>query len=61
MAHPIIEDLKRRYYTKIYDATKRIPDGDMEMIKKALFKAPKTVSNPNYTLLTMEYIQFSIV
>jgi nitroreductase len=40
--HPVIEDLKWRYATKKFDATKKVSDRDLEIVKEALQLVPSS-------------------
>jgi nitroreductase/dihydropteridine reductase len=54
MLHPIIADLKRRYTTKKYDATKRISEEDMAVIQEALRLSPSSVNSQPWKFLVIE-------
>lgn len=54
MTHPVINDLKCRYCTKRYDATKRIAPQDMEVIKEALRLTPSSVNSQPWKFIIIE-------
>lgn len=54
MTHPIIEDLKRRYTTKKYDATKRISADNMLVIKEALRLSTSSVNSQPWKFIVIE-------
>ncbi len=54
MTHPIIKDLNRRYTTKRYDAAKRIPAEDMEIIKEALRLSPSSVNSQPWKFIIIQ-------
>ncbi len=54
MAHPIIEDLNKRYTTKKYDASKRISAEDMQIIKEALRLSASSINSQPWKFIVIE-------
>lgn len=54
MKHPVLDDLKRRYSTKKYDATKRISTNDFAVIKEALRLSASSVNSQPWKFIVIE-------
>ncbi len=53
MSHPIIKDLYSRYTTKKYDASKKISDDDMEVIKEALRLSASSINSQPWKFIVL--------
>lgn len=54
MTHPIIQDLEQRYTAKSYDATKRIPQTDLDVIYEALRLSPSSINSQPWKFIVIE-------
>lgn len=54
MTHPIINDLNARYTVKKYDATKRISDQDMQVIKEAIRLSASSINSQPWKFIVLE-------
>ncbi len=54
MTHPIIADLEKRYTTKKYDASKRIPQQDLDVIYQALRLSPSSINSQPWKFIVIE-------
>lgn len=54
MSNPIITELKKRYTTKHYDASKRIPQEDLAIIYEALRLSPSSINSQPWKFLVIE-------
>ncbi|SBS29022.1 Major NAD(P)H-flavin oxidoreductase [Marinomonas aquimarina] len=54
MSHPIITDLEKRYTTKNYDATQRIPTADLEVIYEALRLSASSINSQPWKFVVIE-------
>ncbi|GAA5219079.1 nitroreductase family protein [Corallincola platygyrae] len=54
MTHPIIRDLNARYTTKKYDASKRISQEDMKVIKEALRMSASSINSQPWKFIVIE-------
>lgn len=55
--HPVLEDLKWRYATKKFDATKKVSDSDLEIIKEALQLVPSSYGLQPLKFLLIENLE----
>ncbi|MCM2678366.1 nitroreductase family protein [Echinimonas agarilytica] len=54
MTHPIIRDLNKRYTAKKYDASKRISDEDMKVIKEAARMSASSINSQPWKFIVVE-------
>ncbi|NVK74444.1 NAD(P)H-dependent oxidoreductase [Marinomonas sp. CT5] len=54
MSHQIITDLEKRYTTKHYDASKRIPQADLEVIYEAMRLSPSSINSQPWKFIVIE-------
>ncbi|ALR15390.1 MULTISPECIES: nitroreductase family protein [Vibrio] len=54
MSHPIIQDLNRRYTAKKYDASKRISQQDMDVIKEAIRLSASSINSQPWKFIVIE-------
>jgi nitroreductase/dihydropteridine reductase len=54
MTHPIIKELKKRYTTKKYDASKRISDEDLKVIYEAIQLSPSSINSQPWKFIVIE-------
>ncbi|NLS11972.1 NAD(P)H-dependent oxidoreductase [Vibrio sp. SM6] len=54
MTHPIIADLNKRYTAKQYDATKRISQDDMAIIKEAIRLSASSINSQPWKFIVLE-------
>lgn len=54
MTHPIIKDLKTRYTTKKYDASKRISDEDLKVIYEAIQLSASSINSQPWKFIVIE-------
>lgn len=54
MSHSIIEDLSKRYTTKHYDASKRIPAAELEVIYEALRLSASSINSQPWKFVVIE-------
>ncbi|MBJ7551646.1 nitroreductase family protein [Marinomonas ostreistagni] len=54
MSHSIIEDLSKRYTTKHYDANKRIPAAELEVIYEALRLSASSINSQPWKFVVIE-------
>lgn len=54
MSHPIITDLKNRYTAKRYDATKRIPQEDLDVIYQAIQLSASSINSQPWKFIVIE-------
>ncbi|MGS0675267.1 nitroreductase family protein [Shewanella sp. 0m-4] len=54
MTHPIITDLESRYTTKRYDASKRIPQVDLDVIYKAMNLSASSINSQPWKFIVIE-------
>lgn len=54
MLHPIIKDLNFRYTAKKYDASKRIPSQDMDVIKDAIRLSASSINSQPWKFIVIE-------
>lgn len=54
MTHPIIADLEKRYTAKQYDASKRIPQHDLEVIYQALRLSASSINSQPWKFVVLE-------
>ena len=54
MSHTIIEDLSKRYTTKHYDASKRIPAAELEVIYEALRLSASSINSQPWKFVVIE-------
>ncbi|OAJ94783.1 nitroreductase family protein [Vibrio bivalvicida] len=54
MTHPIIKDLNTRYTAKKYDATKRISEEDMQVIKEAIRLSASSINSQPWKFIVLE-------
>ncbi|WP_026970823.1 nitroreductase family protein [Aliagarivorans marinus] len=54
MTHPIIQDLQQRYTAKRYDASKRIPQDELEVIYEALRLSASSINSQPWKFIVIE-------
>lgn len=54
MSHPIIDDLKTRYTTKRYDATKRVSEEDLQVIYEAIRLSASSINSQPWKFIVIE-------
>ncbi|MGF1778345.1 nitroreductase family protein [Vibrio nomapromontoriensis] len=54
MTHPIIADLEQRYTAKRYDATKRIPQDELEVIYEAIRLSASSINSQPWKFIVIE-------
>ncbi|GIU24007.1 NAD(P)H-dependent oxidoreductase [Shewanella colwelliana] len=54
MTHPIIADLANRYTTKRYDASKRIPQADLDVIYEAMRLSASSINSQPWKFIVIE-------
>lgn len=54
MTHPIIADLESRYTTKRYDASKRIPQADLDVIYQAMNLSASSINSQPWKFIVIE-------
>ena len=54
MTHPIITDLETRYTAKRYDASKRIPAEDLEVLYKAMQLSASSINSQPWKFIVIE-------
>jgi len=54
MTHQIIKDLNTRYTCKKYDASKRISQADMDVIKEAMRMSPSSINSQPWKFIVIE-------
>ncbi|AXT71011.1 nitroreductase family protein [Vibrio sp. dhg] len=54
MSHQIIQDLNRRYTAKKYDASKRISQQDMDVIKEAIRLSASSINSQPWKFIVIE-------
>jgi nitroreductase/dihydropteridine reductase len=54
MAHPIIEDLLKRHTTKKYDATKKIPQEDLDVLFEAMRLSASSINSQPWKFIVIE-------
>ncbi|MCG9732042.1 nitroreductase family protein [Shewanella sp. Isolate13] len=54
MTHPIIADLESRYTTKRYDASKRIPQADLDVIYQAMSLSASSINSQPWKFIVIE-------
>ncbi|MCL9775326.1 nitroreductase family protein [Vibrio methylphosphonaticus] len=54
MPHPIIADLEQRYTAKRYDATKRIPQDELEVIYEAMRLSASSINSQPWKFIVIE-------
>tara|TARA_R110001583_G_scaffold9945_7_gene46354 strand:+ start:149 stop:805 length:657 start_codon:yes stop_codon:yes gene_type:complete len=54
MTHPIIKDLKTRYTTKRYDASKRISEEDLKVIYEAIQLSASSINSQPWKFIVIE-------
>ncbi|ABV87830.1 nitroreductase family protein [Shewanella pealeana] len=54
MTHPIIADLQSRYTTKRYDASKRIPQADLDVIYQAMNLSASSINSQPWKFIVIE-------
>ncbi|MCW8345944.1 NAD(P)H-dependent oxidoreductase [Vibrio sp. ZSDZ65] len=54
MTHPIIADLEQRYTAKRYDATKRIPQDELEVIYEATRLSASSINSQPWKFIVIE-------
>lgn len=54
MTHPIIKDLKTRYTTKRYDASKRISEADLKVIYEAIQLSASSINSQPWKFIVIE-------
>lgn len=54
MTHPIIESLLWRHTTKKYDATKKIPQEDLEVLFEAMRLSPSSINSQPWRFVVIE-------
>lgn len=54
MTHPIIADLESRYTTKRYDASKRIPQVDLDVIYQAMNLSASSINSQPWKFIVIE-------
>ncbi|WP_260262039.1 NAD(P)H-dependent oxidoreductase [Vibrio intestinalis] len=54
MTHPIIADLESRYTAKRYDATKRIPQADLDVIYQAIRLSASSINSQPWKFIVIE-------
>ncbi|MDN3681019.1 nitroreductase family protein [Vibrio tapetis subsp. quintayensis] len=54
MIHPIIADLESRYTAKKYDATKRIPQADLDVIYEAIRLSASSINSQPWKFIVIE-------
>ncbi len=54
MTHPIIADLESRYTAKKYDATKRIPQADLDVIYEAIRLSASSINSQPWKFIVIE-------
>ncbi|ABZ76308.1 nitroreductase [Shewanella halifaxensis HAW-EB4] len=54
MTHPIIADLESRYTAKRYDASKRIPQTDLDVIYKAINLSASSINSQPWKFIVIE-------
>ncbi len=54
MNHPIIEDLRWRYTTKKYDATKKIPQEDLDVLFEAMRLSASSINSQPWKFVVIE-------
>jgi len=54
MINPIINDLSRRYTTKKYDASKRIPQEDLDVLFEAIRLSPSSINSQPWKFVVIE-------
>ncbi|MFV0431574.1 MAG: nitroreductase family protein [Alphaproteobacteria bacterium] len=54
MEHPIIKDLNKRYTTKKYDPSKKVSDGDLNIILEALRLSPSSINSQPWKFIVLE-------
>lgn len=54
MAHPILEDLQWRYTSKKYDATKKIPQEDLDVLFEAMRLSASSINSQPWKFIVIE-------
>lgn len=54
MAHPIITDLENRYTAKRYDASRRIPQADLDVIYEAMRLSASSINSQPWKFVVIE-------
>ena len=54
MTHPIISDLSNRYTAKRYDATKRIPQADLDVLYEAMRLSASSINSQPWKFIVIE-------
>jgi len=54
MKHPILEDLETRYTCKKYDATKKIPQEDLEVLYEAMRLSASSINSQPWKFIVIE-------
>ena len=54
MSQQIITDLEKRYTTKHYDASKRIPQADLDVIYEAMRLSPSSINSQPWKFIVIE-------
>ena len=54
MVHPVIEDLLWRYTTKKYDATKKIPQEDLDVLFEAMRLSASSINSQPWKFVVIE-------
>ncbi|MCB5161153.1 nitroreductase family protein [Marinomonas algarum] len=54
MSHPILTELNHRYTAKHYDASKRIPQTDLDIIYEAIRLSPSSINSQPWKILVIE-------
>lgn len=54
MTHPIITDLKTRYTTKKYDASKRVPAEDLAILYQAMLLSASSINSQPWKFIVIE-------
>ncbi|MBG7600967.1 MAG: nitroreductase family protein [Gammaproteobacteria bacterium] len=54
MTHPIIEDLRWRYTTKKYDASKKIPQQDLDVLIEAMRLSASSINSQPWRFVVIE-------
>tara|TARA_B110000196_G_scaffold282423_1_gene263700 strand:- start:9248 stop:9631 length:384 start_codon:yes stop_codon:yes gene_type:complete len=54
MTHPIIKDLLSRHTTKKYDATKKIPEADLEVLFEAMRLSASSINSQPWRFVVID-------
>ncbi|WP_033092437.1 nitroreductase family protein [Colwellia psychrerythraea] len=54
MTHPIIEDLARRHTVKKYDATRKIPQADLDVLYEAMRLSASSINSQPWKFIVLE-------